>query len=878
MVSIGIWLLSQLEAAQYPNWLLYDWTISHKLPHDQSTPQVLLVNVEEDNHQIDEVRWLQLIEQLERLGARKILFNFTPLLTSEMLYQRSARNGRVHFTRHLTADPYEPDKTLPRPVPAAASGHQDLFHFAAPPIAHYGVYRYQHASVTLPQGRRPSFEVFAADAEDKIGNEPYLVNFRNESTPLPQVDMNRVLAGGLIPQLVSGKIVLVGGAGDQLRLYTPINGADSTMSLLQYQGYAIDTLLREKPIQLTGNWSTLLILLLISFASLFVFQWIKPRIGLWISLGLTAFYLVGGWLTLSYFLLWLPVFGMGVTQMLIFGLVSRYKSSEEDIALQQMLFDTSAKLQERVIPASFYRSTDPWTQVITLVNQTLDLNRLIFLERVPGDHRVQEIKALNCSVDDIHEMRRDYERTPYSTAIEENGPIRIDRAYLREAEGEEEQYLVPLIFASDVLGFWAFGVDPKKVSLNPGFMAMVHDYSVQIAELLYHRQRWQLSQQQGSYLRRFLMLKGGGGAAYEELGRSLELMDRRLGTMEGVFDGLSSATILYDLFGRVVQMNHTMEKTIRANNIAAYEMTALDLLTAITKTDATQGRQLLQHVVNDQRPVVLPAVLQGDADKQFVLHVRALTHEKTGKLAVNEPAPFKMLGILFELMDVTDLKNLCRLRDTLIERLNYKLRNDLSSIVLASDMLRTMNSTDESYSKILDIVQEKVKEAVQVMTEAQQHLDAELDLEPMEHFPVDPKSALSDAIEELRDEAAKRRIRFSADTETLVSLVMAEPGTLKEVMQTILEALLQDAAEDTEIRIKLEEKPHQVNFHFENTGFGMPDERFQQYLFGDTELSGTEFKKLRTSLRLIEKWDGHLQASSEVGSGINFHLSLRGFI
>lgn len=880
VVAVGIWLLSQWQVSGYPNWLLYDWAVSHRAGQSQRPPRVLLVDVQRANHEIGEAQWLQLIEQLEQLGAHRILFDLTPRNADAAFYRRSARDGRIHVLHHLSADPEAPDTLLPRPLPAAAADYPQVFYPVQLPQAHFGVYRDQHTRLKLPQGPRPSFAVFAADIAAPPDGDAFLINFRNPEAQLPVVGMQRVLAGDLIPRLVQDMTVIVGTSADPTRptLYTPMSGDDSGMPLLQFRGQAIDTLLTDSRIVVLDDWVQLSVLLLICFLSLFIYQWLRPGARLWISLTLTAAYAMTGWLLLSYLRVWIPVFEMSLVQLLIYGLMARYRASEEDQALQQMLFDTSAKLQERVIPASFYRSTDPWTQVITLVNQTLDLSRLIFLERVPGDHRVREIKALNCSLDDIHEMRRDYERTPYSTAIEQNGPIRINRAYLREIEDDEDQYLVPLIFASDVLGFWAFGVDPQKVRLNPGFMGMVRDYSVQIAELLYHRQRWQLSQREDGYLRRFLMLKAGGDAAYEELARSLELMERRLGTMEGVFDGLSSATILYDLFGRVVQMNQVMERMVQANNLPAYEMTALDLLTAITRTDASQGRQLLQHVINEQRPVVLPAVLEGTSDKQFVLHVRALSHDAIGRQAVNDPAPFQMLGILFELMDVTDLKNLCRLRDTLIERLNFKLRNDLSSVVLASDMLRITDSQDPDYAQILDIVQTKVSEAVQVMTEAQQHLDNELDLEPMEHFPVDPKLALNEAMEELSDEADKRRICFAADTSPLVSLVMAEPGALKSVMLAILELLLEDAAQETIIRVELEETPNEVHFHCSNNGFGMPDETFHEYLHGDSELSSGAFRKLRNALRLIEKWDGRLEADSEVGSGIKIHLTLRGFI
>jgi len=81
-----------------------------------------------------------------------------------------------------------------------------------------------------------------------------------------------------------------------------------------------------------------------------------------------------------------------------------------------------ARLQDYMLPPDFYKLDEHWGQVITFVDQTLNLNRVIFLEKVEGDHRVREVQALRCSLDDIDERRRDFERVPYSDAIAEGGP------------------------------------------------------------------------------------------------------------------------------------------------------------------------------------------------------------------------------------------------------------------------------------------------------------------------------------------------------------------------------------------------------------------------------------------------------------------------
>jgi len=125
-----------------------------------------------------------------------------------------------------------------------------------------------------------------------------------------------------------------------------------------------------------------------------------------------------------------------------------------------------ARLQDYMLPPDFYKLDEHWGQVITFVDQTLNLNRVIFLEKVEGDHRVREVQALRCSLDDIDERRRDFERVPYSDAIAEGGPIKLtSRLFFKGPAGVSfEEYLVPLLFGGGVQGFWAFDVDPVEIA------------------------------------------------------------------------------------------------------------------------------------------------------------------------------------------------------------------------------------------------------------------------------------------------------------------------------------------------------------------------------------------------------------------------------
>ena len=79
----------------------------------------------------------------------------------------------------------------------------------------------------------------------------------------------------------------------------------------------------------------------------------------------------------------------------------------EDAELNVVVNNIQQKMMGRFIPQSFIDQASPWDPIIQLISQQLDLEKSIFLARKEDDHRVVEIRAMNCNLDDIQEMRRD---------------------------------------------------------------------------------------------------------------------------------------------------------------------------------------------------------------------------------------------------------------------------------------------------------------------------------------------------------------------------------------------------------------------------------------------------------------------------------------
>lgn len=882
-VIVLTWLVSHTGPFTILEGTLYDRMVQYNVNQTEVPSQILLIQTPLKNAQAGDDYWLELLNAIESQGPASVAITFLPQQVSETFYKAAVSYGNVVFGRHLIDHPDNDHETVLTALPQAANEIDIRWAINAAPPVSYGITRSQQTVHYAASQSYPGLEFTLAQQAGVVmdENETYVVNFMSGKHRIPKINAERVLAGGVIAELISDKHVLIGFVDDLYLkgIHTPVSDGKHDISLLAFQGYALQTLLTHTTLNKLPAVLNILLLAIIAGFSLLIYQWLGLKAATWVSVTLIIAYTSIAWLTLSLFLIWLPAVEIITLQVLMFFLIYRYKAVQEELGLREILLSSNTELQEKLVPTTFLDSKEHWAQVINLVNQTLDLNRLIFLERIEGDHRLREIRALNCSLDSISEMRRDYERTPYSTAIETNGPVLLDREYLEKVDEEEDQYLVPLLFAGDVLGFWAFGIDPKKAAAVPMFMSRLKDYGQQIAELLYHRQQWQAQHaDDSSRVSKYLQVESGS-ELYKSLNQVNELSQRRMKSLEQVFNGLGTATILYDLFGGLIQVNQRMVDLLKQLSLPVYEMTALDLMTAITDMDNAGARRVLRHIVLEHGSMNIPLSLTEQKNQAMVLNIKPMIfREEDDHSSITGAAAFQLLGVLFELVDVTHYKKLYQLQDTLVDRLNTQIRNDMQSLVIAANLLAQDNLAKPQRARAHTIINDKVHLTVELMKEAQKHLNIDLATAPLECYPIDSQPVIHSAIANVADLAQQQKVGIDTNSHRLIGLVFSEPVALEGIFEAILSLLIEDAVEGSEVKLITQQIDQHVLFHASNTGFGIPNERLQNYIFGDEEISSDEFRKLRAASAVINKWTGELKAASEVGEGMTFTLTLRAFL
>ena len=865
------------------NGFVYDHLIN-SYADTKASERVLIVAANQRDLDGGDNIWLPLLKNLLAHDVDQIVFNFLPDKVSENFYQEAINSGKVIFGRQLLRANENSEPQL-QPLPSTAIGKAIDFGLTNTAQSQYGVFRKQVCCIKLNGVNLPSLEIIAAKhvqkTETGLPLDDFLINFIGGTARIPKIDLKRVLNGDLVDELVSGRTIVVGipGLESSNGYFTTLSHNSKPVSDISYHALAIDTLISNRQIHPISNGCNLLAIFLITVGVIFLCQWLSFQVSLLVSCILTALYLVACWSGLHFFALWIPFVELFLAQWLTFSVVSRYRAILENQALDQTLLNLSAKLHEKAFPVSFYRSDDHWTQLIIMINQTLNLNRLVFLERVKDDHRLKEIAAYHCSIDDVIEQRRDFERIPYSSAILENKPILLEKPYLTATNASEHQYLAPLIFAGDVLGFWVFSVEPSQIKSDTKFASVAQTYMVQISEALHYRQEWQKQLElKNNPLINYFSLEGGSNLC-KSLDQSVILLERRNAELQQVFNSLNTCGILYDLFGRVLLVNRRMEELTQSVKLRPYNITAVDFITEVTGNSIVDTRNILQKVILDQETISLSASLFGENSHQ-ILHVKPLKTQnpeyETDFIAL-QSNEFLTSGILCELIDITELNATSELKKKMFEHFSNQATSELNSVLTSLTDLQALYNPIDQNSSLFNNIQGKTQKTLATLKSVSEQMAIELKslfTNKLQCYPIDGLTALTKAVDKLKDHLTLKSIKLHFEIPAASGLVFASPAELTPLFHALLLTIIEDTYEAGDVWIDIEEKTNWIIFRLRNNGIGIAaDKKSRQ---ADDENSSS--LRIAHAVNCAENWGGSLDISSQIGEGSTVELTLKRFI
>jgi signal transduction histidine kinase len=589
--------------------------------------------------------------------------------------------------------------------------------------------------------------------------------------------------------------------------------------------------------------------------------------------GVLLFYCLAAAAGLRMFQVWIPVGPLVLAQVSQFGLALLFKTRTTNSALNEMRLHLLRQVKERCFPENFFFSTTYWNHLVALVGQTTPFNRMVFYERIPGTQSLREAKAVHCAFDEVQGRERSLSSEPFREALAKRGPVRLT-GFFKPGDSVQEEYLCPLMFSGEVFGMWALGVDPEARAGVVEFETALAGNSRQIARLLHQKQ-------QIAPAPSWLMRLNAWFAAekehrtYYHLKSTAGMLEDYHGVLETLLGRMTNAVIVYDYFGRMLYANDSVRTLLQAENVNLTRgTTALELLGFLTGQDEPKVRLILRRVLFEEASVSVSMKLQSQKSREFLLRAYPLSPPEEEQ---SQPEPYRGQGFVFELIDTSLFSSLSNLKGLVSERLGVELRDHLGAVELSAALLETQSLSPIDQRSVLAAIHQKTSACVHVITECEKYLGRNVDAHAVDLYPLDPLEVLRDTAAQWSATAAERSVTFNIVQPRLMEHVLASKSALNQLFSTILQLLLEDAAENTALNITVEDAFGVSTFRFSNSGFGIPNERLQHLLTSAGVTVSNEFHVLREAMNWVRAWKGSLEISSDVGVGYCVVLRLRQF-
>lgn len=265
-------------------------------------------------------------------------------------------------------------------------------------------------------------------------------------------------------------------------------------------------------------------------------------------------------------------------------------------------------------------------------------------------------------------------------------------------------------------------------------------------------------------------------------------------------------------------------------------------------------------------------------------HIYELVSEgKTYLCHVTPLGSARPLGWVAVLNDVTQLKELDRLKSEMVRMTSHDLKNPLqaamANLELLAEDLTALNNPD---------VQSSLEAVNKQLIRMNRIISGILDLERvksgtlhMELCSLEP--LVLDVINDMEHQAAEKRVRLLPEIEPTPP-IMADAGQIQQALVNLVENAIKFTAEAGQVVVRLrpDMSSSTVILEVEDTGVGIP-EQLQPFVFerfwrgaekgqeGTEHISGTGLG-LSLVKTIVENHHGDIQLTSQVGHGTVFSI------
>ena len=688
-------------------------------------------------------------------------------------------------------------------------------------------------------------------------NNQYFIN-HNGNYPFIKIDKKDILEDNIVPDFFENKIVLLSSFNNKYALSDIPSKQEDKFLHEEYLASLISSGLSNSWLYLFSMIEYILFMTTITILWVFVaYKRIHNNIFLLGIFSLLTPFLAY-WMCITYLNILLPISDLIFVSLVTSYLMHRHWQNLRIRDEGSILINISKRLQEKVVYKTFFNTDEYWNDLIILTNQLFNMQKSILFEKVPNDTRIKEIVSFNCDFTAINEMRRDYSREPFLTAIKNKSVVQSSRKFFEETFEDELEFITPFMYQNEIIGFWVFTINELEKKSIINFEATINSCAREISELLVQRNSFikEKNNHKKNKLQKFLNMEISDSNIIE-LKKDLTIIEKRMLLTEIIFDNMYENTIIYNLFGKIIQINQRMNEILQNEEIMAYNLTAGDMIAKLTNLSIKEAKELIRDVIFNQTETKCYINLK-NSDKKYLLIVSSLTKDEiSDNFSANYI--FDTFGIVLELIDLEFIQKSIDIKENIINSSILKNRDNLEKILQSSDI----SSSD---------ISKKIEEILLSQNELLTYINQDL-RDDTSTYPIFISPYIQAAIEDIKKQYKTKQLSFDFDDKEKLPFVLVYIKIIDNHLNNLLSLLAIDSEEGGKISIDIKKNQDYLQIEMLSNGFGLPQDELDRYL--NSEESILIYQKLIQTSKELTNCSAKLTFNSELGKGIKIILSLK---
>lgn len=300
--------------------------------------------------------------------------------------------------------------------------------------------------------------------------------------------------------------------------------------------------------------------------------------------------------------------------------------------------------------------------------------------------------------------------------------------------------------------------------------------------------------------------------------------------------------------------------------------------TILERTHSQIGKNLGEAIDNqDLLNLVQTAKASGGAAGEFSYTGEKIYYARISPVYAGQDT---IIGWVAVMQDVSTFKKLNEAKDSFVSDVSHDLRSPLSSIALASHLLKLTGSTNDQQEELLDTINKNIERMTGLIEDLLDagKIEADIGMEMEDHL-VNP--LIFEAAAQLATQADQKRINYQIDLSDHLYTIHCNPRRLQQVVANLTSNAIKYTPENGVVAVRLFSKDSNLLFQVTDTGYGIPQKDQARifdkfYRVKGEYMIGKEGSGLGLSITksIIEKHSGKIWVESAPGKGSAFTIML----